>query len=63
MLRGLRTAVKYFTLGLLAGVLLAPRKGEDTRKLLVERGKEYAQEIMDAGMGESQAMNRASRAS
>ena len=62
MLRGLRTAVKYFTLGLLAGVLLAPRKGEDTRKLLVDRGKEYAQELMDSGMRESQAMNQASRA-
>jgi gas vesicle protein len=63
MLRGLRTAVKYFTIGLLAGVLLAPRKGEDTRTLLVERGKEYTQELMDTGMRESQAMNRASRAS
>jgi len=63
MLRGLRTAVKYFTIGLLAGVLLAPRKGEDTRKLLVDRGKEYAQELMDSGMRESQAMNQASQAS
>jgi len=63
MLRGLRTAVKYFTIGLLAGVLLAPRKGEDTRKLLVDRGKEYAQELMDSGMREGQAMNRASHAS
>lgn len=63
MLRGLRTAVKYFTIGLLAGVLLAPRKGEETRKLLVERGKDYAQEIMDGGMREGQGMNRASQAS
>ena len=63
MLRGLRTAVKYFTIGLLAGVLLAPRKGEDTRKLLVDRGKEYAQELMDSGMREGQAMNQASQAS
>jgi hypothetical protein len=47
MLRGLRTAIKYFTIGLLAGVLLAPRKGEDTRKLLMERGKEYLQEAFD----------------
>ena len=51
MLRGLRTAIKYFTIGLLAGVLLAPRKGDETRKLLVERGKEYAQEAM--GMGDT----------
>jgi len=53
MLRGTRTAIKYFTLGLLAGLLLAPRKGEDTRKLLVERGKEYMQEAMN--MSGSQA--------
>jgi hypothetical protein len=51
MLRGLRTAIKYFTIGLLAGLLLAPRKGEDTRKLLVERGKEYLQEAMDMSGG------------
>ena len=56
MLRGLRTAIKYFTIGLLAGVLLAPRKGEETRKLLVDRGKEYVQEVMDnSGQAVSQA--------
>ena len=49
MLRGLRTALKYFTLGLLAGLLLAPRKGDDTRALLVDRGKEYFQELMNSG--------------
>jgi len=48
MLRGMRTAIKYFTIGLLAGLLLAPRKGEETRKLLMERGKEYVQEAMGA---------------
>lgn len=46
MLRGIRTAIKYFTIGLLAGLLLAPRKGDETRKLLMERGKEYLQEVM-----------------
>jgi len=46
MLRGLRTAIKYFTIGLLAGLLLAPRKGDETRKLLMERGKEYVQEAL-----------------
>jgi len=53
MLRGLRTAIKYFTIGLLAGLLLAPRKGEETRKLLVERGKEYVQEAMDMSGGQA----------
>jgi gas vesicle protein len=47
MLRGLRTAIKYFTIGLLAGLLLAPRKGTETRKLLVERGKEYIHDAMN----------------
>lgn len=49
MLSGLRTAIKYFTIGLLAGLLLAPRKGEATRQLLVERGKEYLQEAFNMG--------------
>jgi gas vesicle protein len=53
MIRGMRTAMKYFTIGLLAGLLLAPRKGEDTRKLLVERGKEYLQEAMDMSGGQA----------
>ena len=44
MVRGLRTAIKYFALGLVAGLLLAPRKGSETFKLLVGRGKEYAKE-------------------
>jgi len=51
MLRGIRTAIKYFTIGLLAGLLLAPRKGDETRKLLIERGKEYMQEAMDMSGG------------
>ncbi len=45
----MRIAVKYLTIGLLAGLLLAPRKGDDTRKLLVERGKEYLQEAFNMG--------------
>jgi gas vesicle protein len=53
MLRGIRTAVKYFTIGLLAGLLLAPRKGEETRKLLMERGKEYVHEAMDMSGGQA----------
>jgi len=55
MLRGIRTAIKYFTIGLLAGLLLAPRKGDETRKLLVERGKEYMQEVMNTSGGQAQA--------
>ncbi|HEX8218737.1 MAG TPA: hypothetical protein VF914_05930 [Chloroflexia bacterium] len=46
-MRGLRIAVKWLTIGLLAGLLLAPRKGDETRKLLMERGKEYFQDAMN----------------
>jgi len=49
MLKGVRVSVKYFTLGLLAGLLVAPRKGDDTRALLVERGREYLKELMSSG--------------
>lgn len=51
MLRGLRITIKYFTIGLLVGLLLAPRKGDETRKLLLDRGKEYLQEAMNFGEG------------
>jgi len=53
MLRGIRTAAKYFTIGLLAGLLLAPRNGEATRKLLMERGKEYLQEVVSMSGGQA----------
>ncbi len=49
MLKGLRSALKFFTLGLLAGLLLAPRKGDDTRTLLVDRGREYIKELVSSG--------------
>jgi len=48
-MRGMRIAVKWLTIGLLAGLLLAPRKGDETRKLLVERGKDYVQEALKMG--------------
>jgi gas vesicle protein len=59
MLRGLRTATKYFTVGLLAGLLFAPRKGEETRKLLMNRGKEYAQETLNMGGDEAKLESEA----
>jgi len=49
MLKGVRTALKYFTLGLLAGLLFAPRKGEATRAILVDRGQEYVKELLSSG--------------
>ena len=55
MLSSLRTAVKFFTIGLLAGLLLAPRKGEDTRKLMMERGKDLVSDIMSVSEGQAHA--------
>ncbi|HMA36952.1 MAG TPA: hypothetical protein VKY74_21030 [Chloroflexia bacterium] len=49
MLKGMRTALKYFTLGLLAGLLLAPRKGDETRTMLVDRGRDYIKELISSG--------------
>jgi gas vesicle protein len=45
----MRTALKFFTLGLLAGLLLAPRKGDETRDLLIDRGREYVKELISSG--------------
>ena len=46
MLKGLRTAIKYFALGLLAGVLFAPRKGSETFNMLLGRSKEFVQDSL-----------------
>lgn len=35
MIRNMRTAVKFFVYGLLAGLLFAPRSGEETRNELM----------------------------
>ena len=48
MLKMIRTALKYGTLGLLAGVILAPRKGEETRKLLADRTKQLLHEVVNS---------------
>jgi hypothetical protein len=47
MLRLIRTALKYATLGLLVGVILAPRKGEETRKLVADRTKQLLHEVVN----------------
>ncbi len=51
MLRTVRMALKYTTLGLLAGVILAPRKGEDTRKLVASKTKQLLQEVVTPDKG------------
>jgi len=53
MLRGLRSALQYFTIGLALGLLLAPRKGDETRALLVDQIRSYLQDAMSARQGGS----------
>ena len=53
MLRGLRTAIQYFTIGLALGLLLAPRKGDETRALLLDQIRSYMQDAMNARQGAS----------
>lgn len=53
MLRGLRTAIQYFTIGLALGLLLAPRKGDETRALLLDQIRSYLQDAMNARQGGS----------
>jgi gas vesicle protein len=55
MLSAIRTAIKFFTIGLLAGLLLAPRKGEETRKLMMERSKDLVSDIMSVSEGQAPA--------
>lgn len=51
MLRGLRTAIQYFTLGLALGLLLAPRKGDETRAILLDQIRSYAQDAFAGARG------------
>ena len=51
MLRTVRMALKYTTLGLLAGVILAPRKGEDTRRLVADKTKQLLLEVVTPDKG------------
>jgi hypothetical protein len=51
MLRGLRTAIQYFTLGLALGLLLAPRKGDETRAILVDQIRSYLQDAFAGAQG------------
>jgi len=51
MLRGLRTAIQYFTLGLGLGLLLAPRKGDETRAILIDQIRSYFQDAFASAQG------------
>ena len=58
MFSRVRTAIRFFFVGLAVGVLLAPRSGEETRRLLRERADSLFNEVLEAasmgpGGGES----------
>lgn len=51
MIDHVRTAVKFFVYGLVAGLLFAPRSGEETRKELLTWVGQTFKETMGGMMG------------
>jgi hypothetical protein len=48
MFSRVRIAIRFFFLGLAVGVLLAPRSGEETRRMLRDRADRLLNDILDA---------------
>jgi hypothetical protein len=48
MFSRVRIAIRFFFVGLAVGVLLAPRSGEETRRLLREKADGLLNEVLDA---------------
>lgn len=48
MFSRVRIAIRFFFVGLAVGVLLAPRSGEETRRMLRERADRLLNDILDA---------------
>ena len=48
MFSRVRVAIRFFFVGLAVGVLLAPRKGEETRRLVRERADRIINDVLDA---------------
>lgn len=48
MFSRVRIAVRFFFLGLAVGVLLAPRSGQQTRRLVRERADRLLNDLLDA---------------
>ena len=60
MFSRVRIAIRFFFVGLAVGVLLAPRSGEDTRRMLREKADSLLNDVLEAaslgasaGTGES----------
>ena len=48
MFSRVRIAIRFFFVGLAVGVLLAPRSGRETRRLLRERADRLLNDVLDA---------------
>ncbi len=48
MISRVRVAIRFFFLGLAVGVLLAPRSGIETRRLLRQRADRLLNDLLDA---------------
>jgi hypothetical protein len=48
MFSRVRTAIRFFFVGLAVGVLLAPRSGEETRNMLREKADGLLNNVLDA---------------
>ena len=48
MFSRVRIAIRFFFVGLAVGILLAPRKGEETRRLVREKADQILNDVLDA---------------
>ena len=48
MFSRVRIAIRFFFVGLAVGILLAPRRGEETRRLLREKADRLLNDVLDA---------------
>ena len=58
MFSRVRIAIRFFFVGLAVGVLLAPRSGEETRRLVREKADRILNDVLDAAtLGTSQPVS------
>ena len=48
MFSRVRIAIRFFVVGLAVGVLLAPRSGEETRRMVREKADRLLNDVLDA---------------
>lgn len=48
MFSRVRIAIRFFFVGLAVGILLAPRRGEETRRMIREKADHLLNDILDA---------------